>query len=187
MAEQTVTLDNGISICHETFGDPSDPTVLLIMGLGGPMGWWSTVFCENLAARGLHVVRFDNRDVGRSSRVEATRRMRRGDLVGTFVGVAKRLEYTLDDMAEDGFGLLSAIGVEQAHVVGVSMGGMIAQTMAIARPERVLSLASVMSGPSRLNPVATRAAGSSGASSSPATCSRTNRSYGLSALKLRIT
>ena len=145
MAERTVTLDSGITICHETFGDPADPTVLLIMGLGGPMGWWSEVFCENLAARGLHVVRFDNRDTGRSSRVEATRRMRRTDLVGTFVGAAKRWEYTLDDMAEDGFGLLSALDVEQAHIVGVSMGGMIAQTMAIARPERVLSLASIMS------------------------------------------
>jgi pimeloyl-ACP methyl ester carboxylesterase len=145
MAEQTVTLDNGITICYETFGRREDSTILLIMGLGGPMGWWSTAFCENLATRGFHVIRYDNRDTGRSSRVEPSRRMRRSDLVGTFMGITKRGEYTLDDMADDAFGLLSALDIEQAHVVGVSMGGMIAQTMAIAHPERVLSLASVMS------------------------------------------
>jgi len=145
MAENTVTFDNGISICYEAFGRPEDPTILLIMGLGGPMGWWSTVFCENLAGRGFQVIRFDNRDTGRSSRFESSRRMRRTDLVGSFVGLAKRAEYTLDDMADDAFGLLSAIDVERAHVVGVSMGGMIAQMMAIKHPERVRSLASVMS------------------------------------------
>ena len=145
MAEQCVTLDNGITICHETFGKPEHPTILLIMGLGGPMGWWSTAFCENLVARGFQVIRYDNRDTGLSTQVQPTRRMRRSDLVGTFMGVAKRGEYTLDDMADDAFGLLRALDIEQAHIVGVSMGGMIAQTMAIARPQRVLSLASLMS------------------------------------------
>jgi pimeloyl-ACP methyl ester carboxylesterase len=145
MSEQTVTTEHGITICYETYGSPEDPTILLIMGLGGPMGWWSVAFCENLADRGFHVIRYDNRDTGRSSRVTPRLRMGRAALVGTFLGVAKRAEYTLDDMADDGFGLLSALGIEQAHVVGVSMGGMIAQTMAIARPERVLSLTSIMS------------------------------------------
>jgi pimeloyl-ACP methyl ester carboxylesterase len=145
MAEQTVTLDSGITICYETFGKPEDPTILLIMGLGGPMGWWSVAFCEDLAARGFHVVRYDNRDTGRSTQVEPTRRLRPSPVVTTFIGIAKRAEYSLQDMADDAFGLLSALDVEQAHVAGVSMGGMIAQTMAISRPERVLSLASIMS------------------------------------------
>jgi len=144
MAENTVTLPHGISICYESFGSAEDPTILLIMGLGGPMGWWSTIFCENLAERGFHVIRFDNRDTGRSTWIEATRAMRRTDLVGTFVGV-RRAAYSLEDMADDACHLLSALDIEQAHVVGVSMGGMIAQTMAIKHPQRVRSLASVMS------------------------------------------
>jgi len=145
MRERSATLESGIEICYETFGDPADPTVLLVMGLGGPMGWWSVAFCENLQRRGLHVVRYDNRDTGRSARIPPRRRHRPSAVVTTFLGSRRHAEYGLSDLSDDAFGLLDALGVEQAHVVGVSMGGMIVQTMALARPDRVLSLASLMS------------------------------------------
>ena len=132
-----------IELCYQTFGDPADETVLLVMGLGGPMTWWHPDFCRRLAATGRYVVRFDNRDTGRSSRVRE--RVRRATLVRAFAGRPVRTPYTLGDMADDAFGLLDHLGVEQAHVVGISMGGMIAQTMAIARPARVRSLTSIMS------------------------------------------
>lgn len=143
MAEVTARVGPDVEICYEAFGDPSKPTVLLIMGLSGPMNWWSVELCEEIAARGYHVVRFDNRDTGRSS-VLRHLRVRRADVVRTFLG-DRRAPYTLGDLADDAFGLLDALRVDGAHVVGVSMGGMIAQTMAIARPERVLSLTSIMS------------------------------------------
>ena len=132
-----------IELCYQTFGDPDDEPMLLVMGLGGPMTWWDDELCELLAGAGFHVVRFDNRDVGRSSRARGrvTRRM----LVRAFGGLRVRPPYTLDEMAEDAFLLLDHLGLETAHLVGVSMGGMIVQTMALARPERVRSLASIMS------------------------------------------
>lgn len=145
MTEHTAALGSGIEICYETFGDPGDPTVLLVMGLGGPMGWWPVEFCENLRRRGFHVVRYDNRDTGRSSRVRPRRHTKRSAIVRTFLGSRKHAEYALNDLSEDAFGLLDALGAEQAHVVGVSMGGMIAQTMALARPDRVLTLSSLLS------------------------------------------
>ena len=113
------------------------------MGLGGPMTWWDPAFCTMLAEAGFFVVRYDNRDTGRSTKV--TGRINRRMLAGSFVGRNARPPYTLDDMADDGFALLDHLGVEAAHVVGISMGGMIAQTMAIARPDRVRSLTSIMS------------------------------------------
>jgi pimeloyl-ACP methyl ester carboxylesterase len=113
------------------------------MGLGGPMTWWDAALCEVLVDRGFYVVRFDNRDSGRSSRGQG--RITRGTLVRAFAGRRVRAPYSLADMAADAFGLLDHLGVESAHVWGVSMGGMIAQTMAIEQPERVRSLTSMMS------------------------------------------
>lgn len=117
--------------------------MLLVMGLGGPMTWWNPDLCRMLADSGFYVIRFDNRDTGRSSRVGG--RVNRRMLVQSFVGRGTRPPYTLDDMAGDGFALLDHLGRDAAHVVGVSMGGMIVQTMALLRPERVRSLTSIMS------------------------------------------
>jgi pimeloyl-ACP methyl ester carboxylesterase len=132
-----------IELCYQTFGDPGDEPLLLVMGLGGPMTWWDDDFCDGLARAGFHVVRFDNRDVGRSSRARG--RVTRGMLVRAFAGGRVRPPYTLDEMADDAFLLLDHLGIESAHLAGVSMGGMIVQTMAVANPERVRSLASIMS------------------------------------------
>jgi len=132
-----------IELCYQTFGDPDGEPVVLVMGLGGPMTWWDPELCQMLVDRGFHVVRFDNRDVGRSSR--AVGRVTRGALVRAFAGQRVRAPYSLVDMAKDTFGLLDHLGLESAHVVGVSLGGMIAQTMAIERPQRVRSLTSIMS------------------------------------------
>jgi pimeloyl-ACP methyl ester carboxylesterase len=133
----------GVELCYQTFGDPDDEPLLLVMGLGGPMTWWDPQLCTLLAARGFYVVRYDNRDTGRSSRVGA--RVGRAALVRAFAGGRTRPPYALEDLAEDAFGLLDHLGLESAHVVGVSMGGMIVQTMAISRPRRVRSLTSIMS------------------------------------------
>jgi len=124
--EETVARAGHIDLCHDAFGDPDHPTLLLIMGLGFQLVHWPEDFCRLLAAEGFRVVRFDNRDAGRSTHLPGVR-------------------YTLEDMADDAVGLLDALGVGSAHVVGASMGGMIAQTMAIRHPGRVRSLASVMS------------------------------------------
>ena len=132
-----------VELCYQTFGTPDDEPLLLVMGLGGPMTWWDSELCELLADHGFHVIRFDNRDSGRSSR--STGRVTRTTLVRAFAGQRVRAPYTLVDMAEDVFGLLDHLGLESAHVCGVSMGGMIAQTMAIEHPERVRSLTSIMS------------------------------------------
>jgi pimeloyl-ACP methyl ester carboxylesterase len=133
---------NGIEVAYETFGDPADPTALLIMGLGVQMLGWDEEFCELLVERGFYVVRFDNRDVGRSTKVEGGPRP---DIMAVAAGDTSSASYTLDEMAEDCAGLLDHLGVEAAHVVGASQGGMIGQTLAISRPERVLSLVSIMS------------------------------------------
>ncbi len=134
----------GIELCYQTFGDPDDEPVLLVMGLGGPMTWWDPELCRMIAARGRYVIRFDNRDTGRSTRLKDQRTTRTA-LVRSFAGQSVKPPYTLGDMADDGFGLLDHLGLDAAHVVGVSMGGMIAQMMAVARPERVRSLTSIMS------------------------------------------
>jgi pimeloyl-ACP methyl ester carboxylesterase len=133
----------GVELCYQTFGDPDDPAVLLVMGLGGPMTWWDPDFCRQLAARGCYVIRYDNRDTGRSSRIRA--RVGRTALVRAFAGRSVHPPYTLTDMAGDAVGLLDHLGLDAAHVVGVSMGGMIAQATAIAHPTRVRSLTSIMS------------------------------------------
>lgn len=141
--EQFARLESGIELCYETFGSSDDPAVLLIMGLGGPMGWWDSELCTDLANHGFFVIRYDNRDTGRSTKLRE-HRVTRGDLLRAFAGRAQP-PYTLGDMAEDAMGLLDHLGIEAAHVAGVSMGGMIAQTLAIEHPARVLSLTSIMS------------------------------------------
>src|SRR3954454_6883176 len=140
MAEEFCTVGE-IELCYEQFGDPSDPTLLLVMGLGTQMIAWRPEFCEQLVAHGFHVVRCDNRDTARSSRV----RGRPPTVMQLLTQSRKAGVYRLRDMADDAFGLLDHLGVARAHVVGASMGGMLAQTMAAAHPERVLSLASIMS------------------------------------------
>ena len=134
---------NEIDIEYETFGDPQSPPLLLIMGLGAQMISWEDDFCSQLAGRGFHVIRFDNRDSGLSTRMEAAGPP---DMAAALSGNPQPA-YQLDDMAADAVGLLDALGVEAAHVVGASMGGYIAQLVAINHPERVLSLTSIMSGP----------------------------------------
>jgi pimeloyl-ACP methyl ester carboxylesterase len=144
--EQFAPLPGGVEICYQTFGDPAGDPLLLVMGLGGQMTWWSPEFCAALADAGFYVIRFDNRDAGRSSRMKG--RVTRRTLMRSFVSPPSRRPrpaYTLDDMADDGFGLLDHLGIDAAHVCGISMGGMIVQTMALLHPERVLSLTSIMS------------------------------------------
>jgi pimeloyl-ACP methyl ester carboxylesterase len=140
MAEQFCTV-NDVELCFETFGDPADPAMLLVMGLATQMVGWPDEFCEQLVARGFHVIRFDNRDVGRSQKMTLPVPTLRQLLLRD----KRAARYTLEHLSDDGFGLLDHLGIERAHLVGVSMGGMIVQTMAGRRPERVLSLASIMS------------------------------------------
>jgi pimeloyl-ACP methyl ester carboxylesterase len=141
MPEQLCTVGDGVELCYETFGDPEAPAMLLTMGLATQMLGWHEDFCAELADRGFHVIRFDNRDCGRSQRMNGT--------VPSTLQLLRRdkraASYTLEDMAGDGVGLLDHLGIEAAHVVGASMGGMIAQTMAARHPNRVLSLLSMMS------------------------------------------
>ncbi len=139
MAEQLCTVGE-IELCHETFGSPSDPALLLIMGLGTQMIAWPDEFCERLADDGFFVIRFDNRDIGRSTHLDQIPVPTQRDLL-----LRRPSAYSLSDMAADAMGLLDHLGIKRAHVVGVSMGGMIAQVVAIEHPSRVLSLASIMS------------------------------------------
>jgi pimeloyl-ACP methyl ester carboxylesterase len=132
-----------VELCYQTFGSCDDEPLLLIMGLAGPMTWWHSEFCELLASKGFFVIRFDNRDAGRSTKMKA--RVTRGQLVAGFLGRRTGAPYSMSDLASDATGLLDHLGLDRAHVVGVSMGGMIAQTMAIEHPERVASLTSIMS------------------------------------------
>jgi pimeloyl-ACP methyl ester carboxylesterase len=117
--------------------------MLLVMGLATQMTFWDPAFCSMLARRGYYVIRFDNRDVGRSSRGQG--RVTRGMLVRAFAGAPSRAPYSLGDLSGDAFGLLDHLGLDSVHLVGVSMGGMIAQTMASEQPARVRSLVSIMS------------------------------------------
>jgi pimeloyl-ACP methyl ester carboxylesterase len=135
---------NDIEIEYETFGEPNDPALLLIMGLGGQLIAWDESACRDLAERGLCVVRFDNRDAGLSTRFDEFPRTARL-LTALLEGDAVEPPYTLSDMAGDAVGLLDHLGIERAHVVGASMGGMIAQHLAFEYPDRVASLTSIMS------------------------------------------
>jgi pimeloyl-ACP methyl ester carboxylesterase len=140
---------NGIDIEYDEFGDPKDTPLLLVTGLGAQMISWDDAFCELLAARGFRVIRFDNRDSGLSTRMEAAGPP---DMASALNG-DPHPAYMLDDMAADAAGLLDALGIEAAHIVGASMGGFISQLIAINHPARALSLTSIMSGPSRLEGV----------------------------------
>lgn len=121
---------NGIEICSDAFGDPSDPTILLIMGAGSSMLLWEEHLCERLADQGRFVIRYDNRDTGKTTSCPLG-----------------EPNYTIDDMASDAVAVLDAYGIDQAHIVGASMGGMIAQVVCLNRPERALSLTPIMSTP----------------------------------------
>ena len=110
----------GLTLATEAFGDPSDPAILLIMGATSSMLWWPEAFCEQLAGAGRYVIRYDNRDTGRST-----------------TGAPGKPTYTTDDMADDAVRILDDYGIERAHVVGMSLGGMIAQLVALKAPERV--------------------------------------------------
>jgi pimeloyl-ACP methyl ester carboxylesterase len=129
-----------IDLAYETFGDPGDPAMLLIMGLGAQMIFYPEELCELLAGRGYFVIRFDNRDVGRSTVLDGSAPA----LTAVLAGRAAPL-YGLEDMAADAAGLLDHLGIERAHIVGSSLGGMIAQRFALDFPQRTLSLASIMS------------------------------------------
>jgi pimeloyl-ACP methyl ester carboxylesterase len=133
---------NGIQIEYDTFGDKSNPPLLLIMGLGAQMIAWDTEFCEQIADRGFHVIRFDNRDVGLSTHFDDAPPP---DIAAAMGGDGSSASYKLTEMAADAAGLLDAIGIKAAHIVGASMGGMIAQTFAIEHPDKTLSLCSIMS------------------------------------------
>jgi pimeloyl-ACP methyl ester carboxylesterase len=133
---------NGIEIAYETFGQEGDPPVLLVMGLATQMLGWNEGLCEQLAGRGRFVVRFDNRDIGLSTHLEDAPVP---NLQRIFAGDTDSAVYTLSDMADDTVGLMDALGLDSAHLVGASMGGMIGQTVALEHPERVRSLTSIMS------------------------------------------
>ena len=137
---------NGIQIEYETFGASSGRPLLLIIGLGAQMIYWDEDLCQGLAKLGYYVIRFDNRDVGRSTKFEAVGVPNIPEAIGKILkGEEVRPPYTLEDMADDAVGLLDALGVQKAHICGMSMGGMIAQTIAIRHPSRVLSLISIYS------------------------------------------
>jgi pimeloyl-ACP methyl ester carboxylesterase len=141
MAEEFVDVGRGVTLCYEAFGDSDDAPILLVMGLATQMIAWHEDFCEQLAERGFYVVRFDNRDIGRSTHFEF-RPPGVGQMLRRRVGPE---QYSLSDMAEDTANLLTELGISPAHVVGASMGGMIGQMLAAEHPEAVRSLVSIMS------------------------------------------
>lgn len=138
---------NGINIAYESFGSPKKETILLIGGTGSQLTLWPEDFCNKLVKRGYRVIRFDNRDIGLSTKFESAGMP---DWAGIFQAMANKtkppLPYTADDMAADAVGLLKALGIKQAHIVGVSQGGLIAQRVAYQHPGYTLSLASIMAG-----------------------------------------
>ena len=136
---------NGICLAYDDFGNANDPAILLIMGMATQMTAWPLSFCQGLADRGFYVVRFDNRDVGLSEKmlaayVPSTLSM----MLKAALNRPLTVSYKLGDMANDAIGLMDALNLDQAHVVGVSMGGMISQILAAKHPARVLSLTSIM-------------------------------------------
>jgi pimeloyl-ACP methyl ester carboxylesterase len=137
---------NGITITYDSFGAAGAPPVLLIMGLGAQMTRWSPEFCQTIADRGFQVIRFDNRDVGLSTHfVEAGIPDMAAVAAAVRDGKSAPVPYTLCDMADDAAALLDTLGIAKAHIVGASMGGMIAQLVAADHPEKVLSMTSIMS------------------------------------------
>lgn len=144
-----ITTADDVSLAYETFGSPADPPVLFVMGFGTQMVGWPLSFCARVAAGGRFVIAFDNRDCGLSTKLDGHGAPLEDVIAGASAGDGERARslaaYTLSDMARDGLGLITALGIDRAHVVGASMGGMIAQSMAIEHPERVLTLTSMMS------------------------------------------
>ena len=140
--ELLADLGNGITLAYEPFGDASDPPLLLIQGLGMQMLGWPEEFCEQLAAEGFHVVRYDNRDVGHSTHLDSVRAPTLAQLATRRFG---KDQYSLAEMADDAAGLLDELGLSPAHVVGISLGGMIAQTLAARHEEKVRTLTSMLS------------------------------------------
>lgn len=137
-----ITTANGIQICYDAFGSPQNPTLLLVAGLGMQLIGWDEALCTMLAERGYWVIRYDNRDAGKSTKFDEAGVP---NVMAAMQGQPIEAPYLLSDMAADAIGLLDALNVEKAHVLGASMGGMIAQTIAINYPERVRSLVSIMS------------------------------------------
>ena len=137
---------NGLTIHYDEHGNADDPPILLVMGLGAQMTLWPMEFVEELTSQGFRVIRYDNRDIGLSQKFDGERApgLVRHMLFKRF-GFSPKVPYTLSDMADDGIALLDALGIDRAHVVGASMGGMIAQLMAVNHADRLLSLTSVMS------------------------------------------
>lgn len=136
----------GLQIAYEDFGDPEDPVILLVAGLFNQLVRWPVEFCELLVAKGFRVIRFDNRDIGLSDKMEGARAPGYLRLFFAYkLGIPVKTPYTLDDMAEDTIGVLDALNIQQAHIVGMSMGGMISQIVAARYPKRILSLTSIMS------------------------------------------
>jgi pimeloyl-ACP methyl ester carboxylesterase len=137
---------NGLTLCYDTFGDANAPPLLLIMGLGAQMMLWDDDFCAQLAARGFYVIRFDNRDIGRSTYLSETVRVDLAELtMQQMQGKPIASPYKLRDMAADAAALLDHLGIASVHIAGASMGGMIAQELALSFPERVRTLTSIMS------------------------------------------
>jgi pimeloyl-ACP methyl ester carboxylesterase len=137
---------NGIELCYEIFGDADAEPMLLIMGLGAQMIHWEDDFCRQLAARGFRVIRFDNRDIGKSTKLTGGKRLTPLELLKLrFLRIPVAAPYRLYDMAQDVIGLMDTLRIKSAHLVGASMGGMIAQEIAISFPERLRSLTSIMS------------------------------------------
>ncbi|GFG63263.1 alpha/beta hydrolase [Mycobacterium kubicae] len=139
--------DAPVELYYEDMGDPHAPPVLLIMGLGAQMLLWRTEFCEQLVSEGFRVIRYDNRDVGLSTKSPRQRPEQPlvVRLVRSWLGLRSKAPYTLEDMADDGAAVLDHLGIEQAHIVGASMGGMIAQVFAARHAERTKSLAVIFS------------------------------------------
>jgi pimeloyl-ACP methyl ester carboxylesterase len=142
LSEERFAPSNGIELAYQEIGDPDGEPLLLIMGLATQMLGWDEGFCALLAGRGFRVVRFDNRDIGRSTKIDSAGLPRRTDML---LGRRRTAPYLLRDMAADTTGLMDHLGIGSAHLVGASMGGMIAQTVAVRRPERARSLVSIMS------------------------------------------
>jgi pimeloyl-ACP methyl ester carboxylesterase len=139
-------LPTGITLEYDTLGSPNDPALLLVMGFTAQMIAWPDGFCQALVDQGFHVIRFDNRDCGLSTKLDGQVPDLDGAMAAAFSGTpAPAVPYTLSDMAADAVGLLDHLAIDAAHVVGASMGGMIAQTIAIEHPTRTASLTSIMS------------------------------------------
>ena len=142
---------NGIQIEYDTFGEAASPALLLIMGLGCQLIHWQDEFCQQIADNGFHVIRYDNRDRGLSTKFEgppADKIMEK--IIALSMGQKVPVPYTIEDMANDAIGLMDALNIDKAHICGMSMGGFIAQTVALNHPSRVLSLTSIYSAPGGL-------------------------------------